>query len=336
MPRSIRINYPDACYHVMNRGSGRQKIFRNNVHRMMFMDLLNEAYKMFDLKVFAYCLMDNHYHLLVSTPDANLARIMRHINGVYTQRYNRLQKTDGPLFRGRYRAILIGDDCYQLILSRYIHLNPVKAKIVNNPADYEWSSYRAYLGLLKSPEWLFKDEIINQLAETKSLSHVRNYRHYVEESDMEEINTYSSIKYTDPILGSELFKEKILSGMDVSSIIKSCSSDLKRVKKIPSIDLIIDHVCLYYDINREVLMHHKSGSINWPKSISIYISRKCFGYFLKDISKIFGFYRYEAVSAAIHQCYLRLQKHPELLDEINTIVDGIRHQVLEGQEIKNG
>ena len=112
MPRPLRILFPNACYHVMNRGSGRQKIFKNNFHRMMFLDLLEESHKMFGLEIFAYCLMDNHYHLLVSTPDANLSRIMRHINGVYTQRYNRLLKTDGSLFRGRYRAKLIGDDSF--------------------------------------------------------------------------------------------------------------------------------------------------------------------------------------------------------------------------------
>lgn len=133
MPRPLRIHFPNAWYHVMNRGAGGQKIFKNNIHRTMFLELLEECHRMFNLKICAYCLMDNHYHLLVSTPDANLSRVMRHINGVYTQKFNRLLKIDGPLFRGRYKAQLVDDDCYQLIVSRYIHLNPVEAGLVNKP-----------------------------------------------------------------------------------------------------------------------------------------------------------------------------------------------------------
>jgi putative transposase len=95
--------------------------------------------------------MDNHYHLLLSTPEGNLNRVMRHINGVYTQRYNRLEKTDGPLFRGRYKAILVDADAYLLCVSRYIHLNPVAAGIVKKAHQYRWSSYCAYIGKVVPP-----------------------------------------------------------------------------------------------------------------------------------------------------------------------------------------
>jgi REP element-mobilizing transposase RayT len=313
----------------MNRGAGHQKIFKNNFHRNIFLNLLEESHKIFNLKIFAYCLMDNHYHLLVSTPNANLPRIMRHINGVYTQQYNRLTGTDGPLFRGRYKAKLIGDDCYQLIVSRYIHLNAVEAGIVNHPADYKWSSYGAYLGLSESPAWLFKNTIINQLAETKSLSHVKNYQDYVEEKHIEEINIFSSIKHTAPILGSESFKQKVLSEIDTAPIIQSCSSDLKRAKTIPTIDLIISQVCVAYNINREALMHSHSGMKNWPKTISVYICRKIFGHLLKDISQAFKFYRHEAVSSIVHKCHSRLVEHPELSEEIDVIVESIKRLILQ-------
>src|SRR5690348_2645525 len=176
MPRPLRINYPDAWYHVMNRGAGRQRIFTSNTHRIMFLNLLKDCHQMFNVKICAYCLMDNHYHLLLSTPEANLPRVMRHLNGIYTQLFNRSQKKDGSLFRGRYRAKLIDEDCYQLIVSRYIHLNPVDANLVSHPGDYQWSSYRAYLELESTPTWLSKNIILEQLASIKSLSHIKNYQ----------------------------------------------------------------------------------------------------------------------------------------------------------------
>jgi len=128
MARPIRIEYENAYYHVMNRGRGHQAIFKNDHYYHAFIDTLSEASERFDLVVHGYCLMGNHYHLLLQTPHANLGRVMRHINGVYTQRYNRLKKTDGPLFRGRYKAILIEEDAYLLRLSRYIHRNPIETK----------------------------------------------------------------------------------------------------------------------------------------------------------------------------------------------------------------
>lgn len=128
MPRPIRIEYEDAYYHVMNRGRGRQYIFHTEAYYQAFFETLSEACERFALVVHAYCLMGNHYHLLVQTPQGNLGRIMRHINGVYTQRYNRLKRTDGPLFRGRYKAILVDEDSYLLQLSRYIHRNPIEMK----------------------------------------------------------------------------------------------------------------------------------------------------------------------------------------------------------------
>ncbi len=129
MPRPTRIQYENAYYHVMNRGKARQTIFHGEIYYQAFLQTLDEAHKRFDACIHAYCLMGNHYHLLIETPRANLDRIMRHINGIYTQRYNRLRRTDGPLFRGRYKAIIVDTDDYLLPLSRYIHRNPIVAAV---------------------------------------------------------------------------------------------------------------------------------------------------------------------------------------------------------------
>lgn len=136
MTRPLRIEYPDAYYHVMNRGRGRQAIFHDQAYFDAFLATLSEAHERFSLEIYAYCLMSNHFHLLVKTPEGNLQRAMRHVGGVYTQRYNRLKKTDGPLFRGRYKAILVDADEYLLHLSRYIHRNPLEAHMVDDLTNY--------------------------------------------------------------------------------------------------------------------------------------------------------------------------------------------------------
>lgn len=327
MPRPLRIHYPNAWYHVMNRGAGRRKIFKSNYHRLIFLELLEECTKMFNLKVYAYCLMDNHYHLLVSTPDANISRVMRHINGVYTQKFNLSLKTDGPLFRGRYKAQLVEDDCYQLIVTRYIHLNPVEAGLVTDPADYKWSSYAAYLDNVKMPEWLSANVIIKQLSQTPSLSHVKDYKDYVEEKCVEEINVFTSIKHTAPILGSVLFKEKILSEID-ASMTRDFSSDMKRIKTIPDIELIMEQVCLFYQAHRESLIESKPGSSNRPKMVYMYICRNTFGHLLREIAQSIRLHRYEAVSATVKKCHVLMQQNQSLVDDVNMIIKKIRGQVL--------
>jgi REP element-mobilizing transposase RayT len=145
MPRPLRIEYENAYYHVMNRGRGRQRIFHGDDYYSAFLQTLEEAHQRYRIQILCYCLMGNHYHLLLKTPEANLGRAMRHINGLYTQRYNRLRKIDGPLFRGRYKAILVEEDSYQLQLSRYIHRNPIEAGVVNHLESYAWSSYPYYV-----------------------------------------------------------------------------------------------------------------------------------------------------------------------------------------------
>jgi putative transposase len=129
MSRPLRIVYQGAWYDIMNRGAGCQTIFQADAYRQLFLTLLGEITDSFGVELHAYCLMDNHYHLLMHTPRANLSVAMRHLQGLYTQWYNRMEHTDGPLFRGRFKAILVNADHYLAHQSRYIHLNPVVAKI---------------------------------------------------------------------------------------------------------------------------------------------------------------------------------------------------------------
>lgn len=163
MARPLRIEYPGAVYHVTARGNAREDIFLDDADRRQFLSLLSETVDERDWTCHAWCLMDNHYHLLVETAAANLGRGMRQINGVYTQRFNRAHGRVGHLFQGRYKAILVEKDAYLLELCRYVVLNPVRAGLVGRPQDWPWSSYRRTAGMRtarrfgpdpSSPAWL--------------------------------------------------------------------------------------------------------------------------------------------------------------------------------------
>ena len=136
MARPLRIEYPGAWHHVMNRGRRGEAIYSDDTDYSLFTDLLKETAEMWNIRIAAYCLMPNHYHMLVQTPDANLSRSMRHLNGVYTQRCNNRHGWDGSLFRGRYKSILIDSDSYLLQAVRYIHRNPLRANLVTHIGEY--------------------------------------------------------------------------------------------------------------------------------------------------------------------------------------------------------
>ncbi len=204
MARPLRIEYPGAWYHVMNRGRRAEKIFHDRHDYQVFVELLEESWEMWNIRVAAYCLMTNHYHILVQTPDANISRSMRHINGVYTQRFNKRHRCDGQLFRGRYKSILVSGDSYLLQLVRYIHRNPVKAGITSKPDDYPWSSHKGYLSVAKKWKWLHKKFIFSMLTKNRKDS-VKEYRRFVAIESDEEIAGVLERKKWPSILGPETF-----------------------------------------------------------------------------------------------------------------------------------
>lgn len=180
MSRPVRIEFPDALYHVTARGDRREDIFEDNQDRQAFLQVLEQVVAQFNWRCYAWCLMDNHYHLLIQTPDGNLSKGMRHLNGVYTQASNRRHRRVGHLFQGRFKAILVDSDAYLLELSRYVVLNPVRAGMVASPADWSWSSYRASVGLMSPAPWLAVDGLLAQFAGQRGLAQQR-YAQFVAE-----------------------------------------------------------------------------------------------------------------------------------------------------------
>ncbi len=154
MSRPLRIEFPDAIYHVTARGDRREPIFVDDQDRAALLAVVAHAMGRFDARMLAFCLMSNHYHFVLQTRQANLSRLMRYVNGTYTQRFNRRHDEVGHLFQGRFHAILVDRDSYLLSVCRYVELNPVRAGLMLDPAAWPWSSYLAHVGRIDGPAWL--------------------------------------------------------------------------------------------------------------------------------------------------------------------------------------
>ena len=178
MARALRIQYEGAVYHITSRGNAREKIFFTRSDREAFLEILAQVVERYGWICHAYCLMTNHYHLLIETPNANLSRGMRHLNGVYTQWVNRQMKRAGHIFQGRFKSILIEKDSHLLELARYIVLNPVRAKMVGSSREWRWSSYRATAGQTAVPDFLTITWILEQFGDTRS-GRIAAYRKFV-------------------------------------------------------------------------------------------------------------------------------------------------------------
>lgn len=163
MARPLRIEFPGAVYHVTARGNRQESIFASDRDRATLLHIIGDAMMRFDGRVLAFCLMGNHYHLVLRTERANLSQTMRHVNGVYTQTFNQRHTKVGHVFQGRFKAILVDSEAYLLTVCRYVDLNPVRARLVDEPAAWRWSSYRMHMGLARSPDWLDSGPLLGQL-----------------------------------------------------------------------------------------------------------------------------------------------------------------------------
>ena len=206
MVRPLRIEFPSAVYHVTSRGNARMRIYEDDADRTEFFSVLERVLQRFHWLMHTYCLMDNHYHLLIETPEANLSTGMRQLNGVFTQRYNRRHKRVGHLLHGRFKAILVDRDNYLLELCRYVVLNPVRAKMVKRAQDYRWSSYRATAGLERAPDWLTCDWVLSQFGKQRPAAQ-RRYRTFVA-AGVNALSPWAGLK-AQTILGTDEFIAKL-------------------------------------------------------------------------------------------------------------------------------
>ncbi len=221
MARPLRIEYPGAVYHITARGNARKKIFKDDADRTIFIEVLDSVVTRYNWLCHAYCLMYNHYHLIIETPEGNLSRGMRQLNGMYTQAYNRRHKRVGHIFQGRFKAILVEKESYLLELCRYVVLNPVRAGAAERPEDWKWSSYRATAGIRKAVSSLTVDWILGQFGDNRWQA-VCRYKEFIV-AGLKEKSPWKDLK-GQILLGGEgfitKFKELLVTKESISEIPK--------------------------------------------------------------------------------------------------------------------
>ena len=274
MSRPLRIEFAGALYHVTSRGDGQEDIFLEDSDRELFLEVLAEVSERFNWTVHSYCLMGNHYHLLLETPDGNLSKGMRQLNGVYTQRINRKHKRVGHVFQGRYKAIIVQKQTYLLELARYIVLNPVRAQMVRSAKDWSWSSYRATAGMADTPAWLKTDWILSSFS-AKRAEAIERYRAFIAEGKNQP-PLWVQLK-NQIYLGTDAFVEKMQSK-------KPAKEDLSEIplgQRRPMAKPLKHYTARGGDRDKAIILAYESG-----------------GYGMKEIGEHFGLH-YSRVSRII-------------------------------------
>lgn len=274
MSRPLRLEFAGALYHVTSRGNDRKAIFLDDADYETFLSLLAEACRRFKWVVHTYCLMTDHYHIVVETPDGNLSRGMRHLNGVYTQRFNSKHLRAGHLFQGRYKAILVDKDKYLLELGRYVLLNPVRARMVDRPEDWRWSSYPATIGTQKGFEGLAADAMLLQFGKQRNRA-IERFREFVSEGAGQAI--WLELKQ-QIYLGDKSFVERHIAHQQG----KQSEVPLKQRRK-PVKELDEFHAS-HASVNDAIVAAYQSG-----------------GYTMNEIAIYFGCH-YSTVSRVLAKC----------------------------------
>jgi len=315
MSRPLRIEFPGAWYHVMNRGRRRENIFVQPDDYAAFLKIVRESADRWNVNVAAYCFLPNHYHLLLQTPEGNLARCMRHINGVYTQCFNRTHLQDGQLFRGRYKAVLVEADSHLLEVLRYIHRNPLNAGLIGQLDDYPWSSHTGYLSSSKQWDWLERETLLTMLTAKKSRRKLA-YLDFVAQNEPEEITAFYAMKKLAYLLGGEAFKDWVRNRF-IDLDLQREVPEAKRLAKSPQ--EIIAHVCAYFDLEEARLQQSRRGVENLPRDIAIYLARNTSRMTLGEIGAAFGITNYSTVSSAAERIKGRMVKDTCLRREVEKL-----------------
>ena len=314
MSRPLRIQFPAAVYHVINRGAARQSTFTDDRDCQAFLNTVAEAFRLWEIEVFAYSLVGNHYHLCLRTPKGNLSRVMRHVDGIYTQRFNRRHGRDGALFRGRYRAILVDADEYLAAVVRYIHLNAVKAGMVSMPEDYRWASHRYYYHGKGGPSWLNTAEVLEQIGGRKA------FHEFVLSGNEASVERYYAAQRQVPILGREEFIER-LRRPGVAVARDHARYERRAVEAGP--ERVVSEVLREYRVRREAIFTGKRGRENEARKVAMYLLKRCCDRTLPEIAKDFGVGSNSTVSWSCRVIEARMVKERKLRVRIAKIVAGI-------------
>ncbi len=296
MGRPLRIEFENAVYHITSRGNERKKIYRDDGDKEKFLGLLEDYKNRYNFLIHCFVLMDNHYHLVIETLRPNLIKIMHGLNSGYTGYFNKKYKRSGHLFQGRYKAIIVDKENYLLELSRYVHLNPLRAKIINKPQDYKWSSYGGYIrkkevNNLNNYNWLLS---IFGNEEKKSR---RQYKEFVEEGIAKKLENPVKRAVGNMILGSKEFIDSILVKIDRDEIGQEIANRNEILKTINPQE-VIKEVSNKYKI-KPIEITNTGTRNNEARNVAIYITRNVCELSNKETAKIFGGIKESAVSKVV-------------------------------------
>lgn len=310
MSRPLRIEYPGAVYHVMNRGGARQKTFLYKEDYESFLNTLSETHELWGIEVLAYCLMNNHYHLCLRTPEGNLSRVMRHLDGLYTQRFNRAHRRDGALFRGRYKAILIDADEYLTTVVRYIHLNPVEAGLCKLPETYPWSSHRAYLRPENAPPWLRVEEVLKRFGETQE------FLQFVLCGNDETFKEFYSRDRQSPVLGGEKFLDGVRRRLH--RVIRE-HPRYERARIRPAVSEVLGLVSQEYGIQVQDLIRGRRGRESEARKVAMFLVKRLCDLTLQETAERFGVGSYGVIGWACHAIRSKMDADRELKRKVEKI-----------------
>lgn len=313
MTRQLRIKFENAFYHITSRGNLRDRIFYDDQDRERFLEILSRTKERYGFLLHAYALMDNHYHLLIETPKANISQIMQNINTSYTVYINRKYQRCGHLFQGRFKGINVDKDGYLLALSRYIHLNPVRARVVQRPEDYPWTSYREFIKRKVEHSLVDIGDILSIFSKERKMA-IEAYREFVDRKEGEDENPFKDIE-AGLILGGKRFKAKIRKLIDKVKVDEEIPQ-AKRLRAKVSIDGIIETCGSFYGKSREDLI--KRGRGKQERQVAIYLSKVMSGQRSKEIGGYFGI-KGPAVSEVIKGIEGRLGEEIKLRKEIESL-----------------
>lgn len=237
MARSLRIEYPGAVYHITSRGNKKEPIFLEKEDFLLFLLTLHSVTDFHHWICHAYCLMNNHYHLLIETPEGNLSDGMRDLNSKFTQLFNTRHSTVGHLLQGRFKSFIIEKESYLLAVARYLVLNPVRAQLVNDPADWEWSSYRATSGLSQNLPFLFPDGIL-ALFSTDRKEAQKRYRQFVIDG-LDDRSPFCDVRH-QILLGSPQFMHEMWKQIKEKNLTKAIPKDSRIIGRLSLKEIFSD------------------------------------------------------------------------------------------------
>ena len=287
MARPLRIEYPNACYHIINRGNRRQFIFTEDEHYQLFIDRLGQFAEEYQVVIYCYCCMPNHFHIYGRTKEANLSRFMQAFLTSYTMSMNRKLKTSGHLFQGRFKSHLVEDELYRSKLSRYIHLNPIRIKELSDRPfaerkkrlhDFKWSSFHTYLGIRRRPKWLNTSHVLRGWG-TNMKEQMKNYRRYVEEGLLKNIPSPFDDITEQSLMGSDSFidriKRQFLLSRDVRPRNKNEQPGLVHLQSSFSFDEIVATVASVCQVKSADIIKRRSVERESRRILLYSLSKYC-------------------------------------------------------------